>query len=198
MCFSQEKPVKRNAFGRSSMRMSPMRALGVALFLLVLAESNAHANDAVETFYKGKTITSVVPFGPGGGYAIYSQIMARHLGKFIPGNPQIVLQYRPGAGGIVASNYVYNAAPRDGSVMAMVSDRRCPGLGHRRRQGQVQGQRIHLARRHRTGQQRAGRARRHRRARRSRICSRRRSSSAVPAPGSPTSPAAGAAALARA
>ena len=73
------------------------------------------ADDAVEKFYKGRTINSVVPFGPGGGYAIYSQIMARHLGQFIPGNPQIVLQYRPGAGGIVASNYIYNVAPRDGS-----------------------------------------------------------------------------------
>jgi len=104
------------------MRMSPMRALGLALFLIVVAPSNAVANDAVEKFYKGRTVNSVVPFGPGGGYATYSQIMARHLGKFIPGNPQIVLQYRPGAGGIVASNYVYNVAPRDGSIMAMVSD----------------------------------------------------------------------------
>ncbi len=104
------------------MRMCPMRALGLALFLFVCTESNAIANDAVEEFYKGRTITSVVPFGPGGGYAIYSQIMARHLGRFIPGSPQIVLQYRPGAGGIVASNYVYNVAQRDGSVMAMVSD----------------------------------------------------------------------------
>lgn len=104
------------------MRMCPMRALRLALFLFVCTESNAIANDAVEEFYKGRTITSVVPFGPGGGYAIYSQIMARHLGRFIPGSPQIVLQYRPGAGGIVASNYVYNVAPRDGSVMAMVSD----------------------------------------------------------------------------
>ena len=104
------------------MRMCHMRALGLGLSLLVFQHSNALANDAVEKFYKGRTITSVVPFGPGGGYAIYNQIMARHLGKFIPGNPQIVPQYRPGAGGIVASNYVYNVAPRDGSVMAMVSD----------------------------------------------------------------------------
>jgi tripartite-type tricarboxylate transporter receptor subunit TctC len=102
------------------MRMCPMRALGLAL-AVVLWPQYAAAND-VEQFYKGRTITSVVPFGPGGGYAIYSQIMARHLGKFIPGSPQIVLQYRPGAGGMVASNYVYNVAPRDGSVMAMVSD----------------------------------------------------------------------------
>jgi tripartite-type tricarboxylate transporter receptor subunit TctC len=104
------------------MLTNPIRALGLALFLLHCPTLTASADDAVETFYKGRTINSVVPFGPGGGYAIYSQIMARHLGQFIPGNPQIVLQYRPGAGGIVASNYMYNVAPRDGSVMAMVSD----------------------------------------------------------------------------
>lgn len=119
------------------MRIRSMRALALVLFrlallrfallwlalvLLALPQSNAFADDTVEPFYKGRTITSVVPFGPGGGYAIYNQIMARHLGKFIPGHPQIVPQYRPGAGGIVASNYLYNVAPRDGSVMAMVSD----------------------------------------------------------------------------
>jgi tripartite-type tricarboxylate transporter receptor subunit TctC len=104
------------------MRMRPMRALGLALCLVFIPASHAAAEDAAERFYKGQTIHSVVPFGPGGGYATYSQIMARHLGRFIPGNPQIVLQFRPGAGGIVASNYLYNAAPRDGSVMAMVSD----------------------------------------------------------------------------
>jgi tripartite-type tricarboxylate transporter receptor subunit TctC len=104
------------------MRPWPMRALGLALLILIFQHANVTANEAVEKFYKGRTITSVVPFGPGGGYAIYNQIMARHLGKFIPGNPQIVPQYRPGAGGIVASNYIYSVAPRDGSVMAMVSD----------------------------------------------------------------------------
>jgi tripartite-type tricarboxylate transporter receptor subunit TctC len=104
------------------MLTSPIRALALALCLLCYPVSIASADDAVEKFYKGRTISSIVPFGPGGGYAIYSQIMARHLGQFIPGNPQIVPQYRPGAGGIVASNYMYNVAPRDGSVMAMVSD----------------------------------------------------------------------------
>ena len=81
----------------------------------------AHA-ESVEEFYRGKTITSVVPFGPGGGYGIYNQIMARHLGRFIPGNPTIVAQYMPGAGGITANNYMFNVAKRDGLVMAMVSD----------------------------------------------------------------------------
>lgn len=80
------------------------------------------AAEPVEEFYKGKTITSIVPFGPGGGYSIYNQIMARHLGRYIPGQPQIVAQHMPGAGGIVASNHIYNLARRDGTVMAMVSD----------------------------------------------------------------------------
>ncbi len=104
------------------MRTNPMRALGLALVLFLMQASPLAAQDAVEKFYKRKSLTSVVPFGPGGGYATYSQIMARHFGKFVPGNPQIVLQYRPGAGGIVATNYMYNVTPRDGSVMAMVSD----------------------------------------------------------------------------
>lgn len=80
------------------------------------------AAETVEQFYKGKTISAIVPFGPGGGYAIYTQIMARHLPKHIPGQPTIVPQYMPGAGGIVASNHVYNLARRDGTVMAMVSN----------------------------------------------------------------------------
>jgi tripartite-type tricarboxylate transporter receptor subunit TctC len=78
--------------------------------------------ETVADFFRGKTITSVVPFGPGGGYGIYNQIMARHLGRFIPGNPTIVAQYMPGAGGITASNYMFNVAKRDGLVMSMVSD----------------------------------------------------------------------------
>ena len=101
--------------------MNAMRALGLALAVIAGAQSAAAA-DAVEDFYKGKTVNSVVPFGPGGGYATYSQIVQRHLGRHIPGSPQIVLQFRPGAGGIVASNYLYNTAPRDGLTIAMVSD----------------------------------------------------------------------------
>jgi len=104
------------------MRMSRLSAFGFVLALCTVMHASAASADAVEEFYRGKTVNSVVPFGPGGGYATYSQIVARHLGKHIPGNPQIVLQYRPGAGGIVASNYMYNAAPRDGLTIAMVSD----------------------------------------------------------------------------
>lgn len=94
----------------------------LGLFLsAALPAVTVHA-DPIEDFYKGKTITSIVPFGPGGGYAIYNQIMARHLGRFIPGNPTIVAQFMPGAGGITANNHMFNLAKRDGLVMAMVSD----------------------------------------------------------------------------
>jgi tripartite-type tricarboxylate transporter receptor subunit TctC len=123
MIFSVELPVKSNAFEEiARMRTNRSRARVFAFALLLATASHAKANDAVENFYKGRTINSVVPFGPGGGYATYSQVVARHIGRHIPGHPQIVLQYRPGAGGMVASNYMYNAAPRDGSVMAMLSD----------------------------------------------------------------------------
>ncbi len=57
---------------------------------------------------------------PGGGYDGYARLLARHLGKFIPGNPTILVQNMPGAGGIVAANYLYNVAPKDGTVMAQV------------------------------------------------------------------------------
>ncbi len=94
----------------------------LSLIVIALVMSASARAETIEEFYRGKTITSVVPFGPGGGYGIYNQIMARHLGRFIPGNPTIVAQYMPGAGGITANNYMFNLAKRDGLVMAMVSD----------------------------------------------------------------------------
>jgi len=64
----------------------------------------------------------IVAFGAGGAYGLYTQLMAKHLPRFLPGNPTIIPQYMPGAGGIKASNYVYNVAVRNGSIMASLSD----------------------------------------------------------------------------
>ena len=69
-------------------------------------------------FYSGRQVTLIVPTGPGGGYALYGQILSLHLGKHIPGNPTVITQYMPGGGGNVAANYLYNVAPKDGSVIA--------------------------------------------------------------------------------
>jgi tripartite-type tricarboxylate transporter receptor subunit TctC len=82
---------------------------------------------AQQDFYAGKTVTIVVSYAPGGGYDIYSRLLSRHLGNHIPGKPQVVVQNMPGAAGIVASNHVYNAAPRDGTVIAAV-DQNIPML----------------------------------------------------------------------
>ncbi len=87
----------------------------------------AHA-DAVSTFYKNKELTLIVGFSPSGGYDIYARLLARHIGRYIPGNPSITVQNMPGAGSLRAANYLYNVAPRDGTTIGMFS-RNMPMIG---------------------------------------------------------------------
>jgi tripartite-type tricarboxylate transporter receptor subunit TctC len=75
--------------------------------------TSAHAQ-SVADFYKGKSITQAISFSVGGGYDLYARTLARHMGKHIPGNPTIVPQNMPGAGGLRVAQFFYNAAPRDG------------------------------------------------------------------------------------
>jgi tripartite-type tricarboxylate transporter receptor subunit TctC len=77
----------------------------------------ATAADAVANFYKGKTVQVLVGFGPGGGYDLYARTLARYMGRHIPGNPTLVPQNMPGAGGVKAMNYLYNVARKDGTVI---------------------------------------------------------------------------------
>jgi tripartite-type tricarboxylate transporter receptor subunit TctC len=79
----------------------------------------AHA-DAVADFYNGKNITLLIGFAPGGGVDTYARMMARHLGSHLPGHPNIVAQNMPGGGGFKATNYIYNAAPKDGSYITIM------------------------------------------------------------------------------
>src|SRR5262245_15506268 len=74
-----------------------------------------------EDFYKGKTISLVIGYSVGGGYDAYGRLVARHLGKHIPGNPNVVAQNMTGAGSLKAANYVYSVAPKDGSVIGTFS-----------------------------------------------------------------------------
>jgi tripartite-type tricarboxylate transporter receptor subunit TctC len=94
----------------------------------VFAAPRAHADAAAADFYRGKQVNLIVGFGPGGGYDIYARLLARHLGRFIPGNPTIVVQNMPGAGSLRAANYLYNVAPRDGTAIGTFS-RNMPLLG---------------------------------------------------------------------
>ena len=93
------------------------RSIAAALALLALAGASARA-DSVADFYKGKIVNLVVGYGSGGGYDVYGRLVATHLGKYIPGNPTVVIQNMPGAGSLRAVNYLYNTAPKDGTVLA--------------------------------------------------------------------------------
>jgi tripartite-type tricarboxylate transporter receptor subunit TctC len=67
-------------------------------------------------FYKDRNVSLPISFSPGGGYDLYARILARHMGKHLPGNPAIVPQNMPGAGGLRVAHFLYQAAPRDGST----------------------------------------------------------------------------------
>jgi tripartite-type tricarboxylate transporter receptor subunit TctC len=99
-----------------------LRTVAISLAGLVAASVPALA-DAVSDFYSGpgKQVRMIIRSGVGGGYDQYSRLMARHIGKHIPGNPQILPVNMPGGGGIVAANYVAKVAPRDGTILTMVS-----------------------------------------------------------------------------
>jgi len=88
----------------------------IALSLLVSLVVAAHPQLAhgATPFYEGKTIRIIVGTAPGGGYDTYTRVIARHFGKYIPGNPTIIVDNMPGAGGLVAANYLFKAAKPDG------------------------------------------------------------------------------------
>jgi len=94
-----------------------MRCAIVLLALLALPQG-AFAQ-SVADFYRGKTVNLIVGYSAGGGYDTYARILARHMGKHIPGNPTIVVQNAPGAGSMRAANSIYNVAPKDGTAFGM-------------------------------------------------------------------------------
>ena len=97
------------------MMLPPRLALTVLLGAVL---SPAVAAQTPEQFYKGRTVTLIVGFAPGGINDISARVVGKHLGRFIPGNPTIVVQNLPGAGGLGAGNRLYNVAEKDGSVIA--------------------------------------------------------------------------------
>lgn len=86
-----------------------------------VALSGAAAAQSVEEFYKVHPVTISVGFTAGGGYDLAARTVGRYMGKYIPGNPNIVVSNMPGAGSLKSINYVYNVAPKDGSQLAVFS-----------------------------------------------------------------------------
>jgi tripartite-type tricarboxylate transporter receptor subunit TctC len=96
------------------------KRLGAAA-LIVGALGLASPALAQEDFYKGRTINLYIGFAPGGSYDLYARTLARHMGKHIPGAPNIVAQTMQGAGSFRAANYLFSIAPKDGTAMGTVS-----------------------------------------------------------------------------
>jgi tripartite-type tricarboxylate transporter receptor subunit TctC len=69
----------------------------------------------------GKTVQMIIGFGPGGGYDLWARTLGRHIGKHLPGNPNVVPQNMPGAGSYTAASYIFNIAPKDGSVLGIIA-----------------------------------------------------------------------------
>jgi tripartite-type tricarboxylate transporter receptor subunit TctC len=88
----------------------------VALLLIVFLALSSPAQ-AAAPFYEGKSIRVIVGFSAGGGFDTYSRLIARHMGRHIPGNPSLVVENMPGAASLVAANHVYNVAKPDGLTM---------------------------------------------------------------------------------
>src|SRR3974390_2806703 len=89
--------------------------------VLVLALAQGAYAAGVADFYSGRTVTVLVGHSAGGGYDLYARMLARFLGRHVPGQPGIVVQNMPGAGGLRAASYLYSVAPKDGSVIATFS-----------------------------------------------------------------------------
>ncbi len=87
----------------------------------LFASMRPAAAQSVEEFYRGKNVVIAIGFSVGGGYDLYARLLARHIGKHIPGQPNIIAQNREGAGSQRATLYLYNAAPKDGTVLGAFS-----------------------------------------------------------------------------
>jgi len=92
----------------------------LAAFLALAVVISARA-DEVADFYRGRSVTLFIGYSAGGGYDAYGRVLARHLGKHIPGGPSVVVQNMPGAGSLRCANFLYNLAPRDGTAIGHFS-----------------------------------------------------------------------------
>ena len=106
-----------------SSKVQGFKVLGLILVLTfeLLNPLNLERASAQTPFYQGKTITMVVASTTGGGYDLWARVTARHIVKYIPGNPSIVVQNMPGAGNIIGANYVYGVAKPDGLTLGAVN-----------------------------------------------------------------------------
>lgn len=95
--------------------------LAVGIAVLALPVTGAAQTDPIAEFYKGKTVTILVGYEGGGGYDIYARLVAQFLGKHIPGNPTVIVQNMPGAGGLRAARNLVTVSAKDGTALGMLA-----------------------------------------------------------------------------
>src|SRR5215470_2117164 len=93
---------------------------GALAFAIALAVSLATPAHAQPVDLSGKTVTLAIATPAGGGYDLYGRMVARHIGRYLPGNPTVVPQNMPGAGSLIAANWLANVAPKDGTALAII------------------------------------------------------------------------------
>lgn len=99
-------------------QIPPFCTLIAALAAAPAATATAYAEPRAD--FAGKTVTIISSFGPGGGYTLYADLVARYLGAHLPGRPSVIVKTMPGAGGMNGTNYLANVAARDGTVLGVV------------------------------------------------------------------------------
>ena len=124
-CNTVSHAIRARAFGQQSLLTTTIRfavrAIFAAAIIILNAAVSVPAVNAAGDFYKGKTITVLIPFQAGSGYDTYARAFGRHVAGHIPGSPTIVPSNMLGGGGLVLANYLYNVAPKDGTVIALLS-----------------------------------------------------------------------------
>ncbi len=103
--------------GHSKYRLTTWLCLAVSLVVAEPALAGAQPGPSLS----GKTVRMLIGIGVGGGYDAWGRLVARHLGKHLPGNPTLVPENMPGGGSFVAASYIYNIAPKDGTVLGIIS-----------------------------------------------------------------------------
>src|SRR5262245_35746081 len=99
-------------------RRAVLGNVGAAAFAGLVRTLPSEAAPA-DDFFRGKTIRLLIGTTPGAGYDLIARVLAQHIGRAIPGNPSVVAENMPGAGSLVMMNYLYNRAPRDGTVFGL-------------------------------------------------------------------------------
>src|SRR5437588_3314965 len=108
-------------------------AVGIAAAIFALAAASIAQAQSAADFYRGKTVELYIGYSVGGGYDVYARMLARHLGKHIPGNPNVVPKNMEGAGSLRLANWLYNVATKDGAVLGTIGRGTAfdPLLGHK-------------------------------------------------------------------